>query len=318
MEEEHRSPSPDGLSIAIVWRREEVPAVSIFYKRLPKFEYVKPRSLQEALSFLKNRGEGTIRPYAGGTDIIPQIKSRLIPAPDVLMDLKGIPDLDTVSYDEEAGLRIGALASIRDVADSPAVIEHYPALAEAASSIASTQVQNRGTIVGNVCNAVPSADSAPALLCLKARLVCAGSEGDREIDLQDFFTGPKTTLLAPDELVREIRVPPARGAGTYIKLSPRSRMDLAVVGVAVFVEADGGAFKEARIGLGAVAPTPLRAQKAESVLTGERVAEKVIQEAARKASEESSPIDDHRASAEYRRLMVEVLVKRALDRVVPN
>lgn len=292
--------------------------MSIFYKRLPKFDYVKPRSLEEALSFLKNREGGTIRPYAGGTDIIPQVKTRAIPAPDVLMDLKGLPDLDYVSYDEDSGLRIGALASIRDVADASAVKEHYPVLAQAASSIASTQVQNRGTIVGNVCNAVPSADSAPALLCLGARVVCAGGEGDREMDLQGFFTGPKATVLAPDELVREIRVPPAAGTGTYLKLSPRSRMDLAVVGVAVFVEAADGVFKEARIGLGAVAPTPLRARKAESVLMGERVAQNTIQEAARKAAEESAPIDDHRASAEYRRWMVEALVKRALERVVPS
>lgn len=292
--------------------------MSIFYKRLPKFDYVKPRSLEEALFLLKNRGTGTIRPYAGGTDIIPQVKTRAIPAPDVLMDLKGLPDLDFVSYDKEAGLRIGALASIRDVAESPAVKEHFPVLAQAASSIASTQVQNRGTIVGNVCNAVPSADSAPALLCLEARVVCTGGEADREIDLQDFFTGPRTTLLGPNELVREIRVPPVRGTGTYLKLSPRSRMDLAVVGVAVFVEAGNGVFKQARIGLGAAAPTPLRCREAESVLMGERARENVIREAARKASEACSPIDDHRASAEYRRLMVEVLVNRALGRVVPN
>lgn len=292
--------------------------MSIFYKRLPKFDYVKPRSLEQALSLLKNREGGTIRPYAGGTDIIPQVKTRAIPAPDVLLDLKGLPDLNFVSYDKEGGLRIGALASIRDVAEASAVKEHYPVLAQAASSIASTQVQNRGTIVGNICNAVPSADSAPALLCLGARVVCAGGEADREIDLEDFFTGPRTTVLAPDELVREIRVPPSPGTGTYLKLSPRSRMDLAVVGVAVFVEAGDGVLKEARIALGAVAPTPLRCREAESVLLGERAGENAIREAARKASEACSPIDDHRASAEYRRLMVEVLVSRALGRVVPS
>ncbi len=292
--------------------------MSIFYKRLPKFDYVKPGCIQEALEFLKSRGQGKALAYAGGTDVIPLIKSRALSAPEILVDLKGLPDMDAISYDEKDGLKIGALASIWDVAHSPVVKDHYPILAQAAHSIASVHIQNRGTIVGNICNAVPSADSAPALLCLGARIVCTGGTGDRETDLKDFFTGPRKTALGSDQLVTEIRVPPPVGKGVYIKLSPRSRMDLAVVGVAALVEADGGNFKDARIGLGAVAPTPLRALKAESVLVGNSINAKAIQEAARLAAQEASPIDDHRASAEYRRLMVEVLVKRALEQVVPN
>ncbi len=268
---------------------------------------------------LLDRSEkGKAIPYAGGTDVIPKIKTRSISAPDVLIDLKGLPGLDNISYDDQKGLTIGALASIYSVAHSPVVRAHFPVIAQAASTIASTQIQNRGTIVGNICNAVPSADSAPALLCLGAEVVCISRTGERHIGLQDFFNGPGSTALKADELVTEIRIPPFSGKGIYHKLSPRSRMDLAVVGVAVFVDTGNGEFKDVRIGLGAVSPTPMRALGAETVLKGERIGEQVIQEAARKASKEASPIDDHRASAEYRRLMVEVLVKRALQQVALN
>ena len=289
--------------------------MSICHKRLPPFDYIKPGGLREALDLLGDPGTRRVLAYAGGTDVIPQIKSRSIPAPDLLVDLKGIAGLDRITWDERDGLRIGALASIYDVAHAPEVRDRFPVLAQAASSIASTQIQNRGTIAGNVCNAVPSADSAPALLCLEATAVCSGG-GDREIALRDFFTGPRRTVLGPGELVREIRVPPFRGKGAYIKLSPRSRMDLAVVGVAVCVVERDGAFEDVRIGLGAVAPTPIRALEAEAFLRGERIGERAIEEASARAAGEAAPIDDHRASAEYRRMMVEVLVKRALRQAV--
>ncbi len=292
--------------------------MAISYKRLPRFDYVKPGDMQEALDLLGRFEPGKGIVYVGGTDVIPKIKARSISAPDVLIDLKGLPGLDGIAYDDRKGLTIGALASIYSVAHSPVVRDRFSLIAQAASTIASTQIQNRGTIVGNICNAVPSADSAPALLCLGAEAVCISRAGERQIGLRDFFTGPGKTALQADELVREIRIPPLSGKGVYHKLSPRSRMDLAVVGVAVFVDADSGTFKDVRIGLGAVSPTPMRAVGAEAILRGERIGEPVIQEAARTASEEASPIDDHRASAEYRRLMVEVLVKRALTQMALN
>jgi len=291
--------------------------MSISYKRLPRFDYVKPGSIREALGILKDAGTARALMYAGGTDVVPQVKARAVPAPDILVDLKGIPDLDYISMDEGA-LRIGALATISDVARAAVVRDSFPVLAQAASSIASTQIQNRGTIVGNICNAIPSADSAPALLCLNAKAVCAGPGGDREIDLADFFSGPRKTVLGDDEMVRELRVPSFGGRGVYFKLSPRSRMDLAVVGVAVVADVDGGAFKDVRIGLGAVAPTPVRARGAEALLAGKEAGEDLVKEAAREASREASPIDDHRASAEYRRLMVEVLVRRGLQQMMAN
>jgi carbon-monoxide dehydrogenase medium subunit len=281
---------------------------------------LKPGSLSEALELLAENRDGRYALYAGGTDVIPKLKARFMKTPKALIDLKAIRELDFISYDKKTGLRIGALATISSVVEADIVRKNYPILYQAAHSIASTHIQNRGTIVGNICNAVPSADSAPALLCLGAEVVCTRRDGERVLQLEKFFMGPSKTSLGPDELVTEIRVPPpADGAGgAYIKLSPRSRMDLAVVGVAALVRKTNGSFGDARIGLGAVAPTPVRAHKGEERLKGESVNEKVILAAAKAAADESKPISDHRASAEYRRMMVEVLVNRAIRQALSN
>ena len=291
-----------------------------FYRRLPRVDYLKPGSLSEVLGLLDKSEEGKYVVYAGGTDVIPKLKARLIKPPEALIDLKAIRELNFISYEKKTGLRIGALATISSVVEADIVRKNYPILYQAAHSIASTHIQNRGTIVGNICNAVPSADSAPALLCLGAEVVCTNRDGDRVLPLEKFFMGPNKTSLSPDELVTEIRVPPPPDGsrGAYIKLSPRSRMDLAVVGVAALIRKDNGAFGETRIGLCAVAPTPMRALKSEARLIGESVNENVILAAAKAAAEESKPISDHRASAEYRRMMVEVLVSRAIRQALSN
>ncbi len=291
-----------------------------FYRRLPKYDYAKPESIDEALALLNDNPNGKCKVYAGGTDVITKLKQRLINTPQVLVDLKGIPGLDYIDYDEKNGLRIGALATINSVAQSALVREKFTLLSQAAESIASNQIQNRGTIAGNICNAVPSADSAPALLTLGANLLCVSKKGERTIPIDKFFTGPNETALSPDELLKEIQVPdmPKDSNGVYIKLSPRRKMDLAVVGVAAIVSQVNGLFEEIRIGLGAVAPTPIRAKKAEAILNGKKVADELILKAAQVASEESKPIDDHRASARYRTMMVEVLVKRAIHQALSN
>jgi len=287
---------------------------------LPRFDYVKAVSFDDVLKLLGNGGGKTCKVYAGGTDLIPKLKERVIGVPDLLIDLKGIPNLDYIEYGEEGVLKIGALATVSSVAHSRLVKEKFGILAQAARSIASTQVQNRGTIVGNICNAVPSADSAPALLCLGAEVVCVSNRGERSISIDEFFKGPNQTALGPDEVVKEIRVPQMAGGGkgVYLKLSPRSKMDLAVVGVAAVAVMEEGKYKDVRLALGAVAPTPVRAKRAEEMLLGKGAAEKVVQKAAKMASEEARPIDDHRASAQYRKMMVEVLVKRAVQGLYPN
>jgi CO/xanthine dehydrogenase FAD-binding subunit len=305
---------------AIQGQGKERTDVVTFYRRLPKFDVVRPRSMEEALGLLKGNHDGEIRAYAGGTDLIPKLKRRLIKTPKCLMDLKSIPGLDYVQKTGDGGLKIGTLASISSVVGSPLVRRNYPILAQAAGSIAATQIQNRGTVVGNICNAVPSADSAPALLCLDAQVLCMSSGKERSIGMDEFFLGPNQTALKGDELVREMLLPamPENVRGVYIKFSPRSRMDLAVVGVAVMVVLEKGALKDVRIGLGAVAPTPIKARKAEAILRGESVREELLAKAAKVASEEAKPISDHRASAEYRKMMVEVLVKRGLQQCLSS
>jgi carbon-monoxide dehydrogenase medium subunit len=246
---------------------------------------------------------------------MPKLKKRLLPKPRAVVDLKGISELGQLSFDPKEGLTIGALVSIAQVAGSPEVMDKYPALAQGAGNIASTHIQNRGTIVGNICSALPSADSAPALLALDAGVECQSPAGSRSLPLSEFFTGPSTTSLKPGELVTAIKVP-AQGAGMkglYFKLSPRARMDLAVVGVAVIGRLEDNRIADVRIGLGAVAPTPIRASQAESELAGKEPTAEVCRAAAKTAASEAKPIDDHRASADYRRLMVEVLVRRGLE-----
>jgi CO/xanthine dehydrogenase FAD-binding subunit len=283
-------------------------------------DYLKPAGLTETLEVLHESHHVRCLVYAGGTDLIPRLKARLMNPPEVLVDLKGIRELDFISYDDDSGLRIGALATISSVVANESVAKKYPALLQGAGSIASTHIQNRATLIGNICNAVPSADSAPALLCFGAKVVCLSKEGERTMALDQFLLGPNKTSLRPGEIVKEIQVPPvtARTHGAYVKLSPRSRMDLAVVGVAAVVTEEKGCFTDARIALGAVAPTPMRSTKAEEKLRGEAISEKVILEAARLAAQESKPIDDHRATAAYRRMMVEVLVKRAIQQALSN
>jgi len=294
--------------------------MTTFYRRLPQFDYVKPKGVEEAFRLLENSDGGKAKVFAGGTDIIPKLKQRLIKAPEILIDLKGISELEYLDYKQGAGLRIGALATISRVTEALFVKEGFPMLFQAANAIASRQIQNRGTIVGNICNAVPSTDSAPALLCLGAEVICMSRGGERKIEMENFFSGPNETVLGSGEMVKEIQVPPMPegGKGVYLKLSPRSRMDLAVVGVGVMVIEEDGVLKDVKIGLGAVAPTPIRAKKAEGVLIGAKVSEEVIEKAATLAREESKPIDDHRASAAYRRMMVEVLVKRAIHQCLSH
>lgn len=294
--------------------------MATFYRRWPKFDYLKPRKLDEVLHLLQDHPDGTCKVYAGGTDVIPKMKKRLINLPDLLIDLKGVSNLGYIRYDDSVGLKMGALATVADVSHSDTVKQHFPLLAQAAGGIASPQIRNRATIAGNICNAVPSADSAPALLCLDSKLVCSSLNGNRAIEIGKFFSGPNRTVLKPDEILKEIQVPnlPEGSKGVYLKISTRSRMDLALVGVAAVLSFENGFIGDARIGLGAVAPVPMRAKKAEESLVGKRASEKTIDRAARLAAEEAEPITDHRASSEYRRMMVEVLVRRALLQVLPD
>ncbi len=290
--------------------------MGIFYRRLPRFDYIVPKSLDEALKAL-NKYKGASKLLAGGTDLIPQLKKREIKAPECVIDLKAIPGLDKVSYDTD-GLKIGPLATINSIAQSPIVQEHFPILAQAALGMASPQVRNRGTFAGNICSAVPSADSAPSLLALSASVKIKSARKERIIPMEQFFTGPRTTSLKTHELLLEIIVPkPVSGSrGVYLKLSPRHSMDLAIVGVAAVGRCENGICKDIKIALGAVAPTPVRAPMAEDILLGKQVTPTLINEAAKNALTQCSPIDDHRAAREYRCDMIYVLTRRALTQIL--
>ncbi len=288
-----------------------------FYRRLPRFDYLVPKTLDEALSLL-SQYKGRARVIAGGTDLVPKLKRREIKAPEYIIDLKGIPDLDYIKYDAGSGLSIGALTTLHAVETSPIVREKFNVLFQAVESMASIQVRNRGTVAGNLCNAVPSADTAPALLTMEARLRLISPQGERIVNIEDFFTGPKETAAADDEILREIQVPdlPASSRGRYLKLTLRRAMDLAIVGVAVVAVPEDGVCKDMRIALGAVSPTPVRARKAEAAIKGQRLSDEVIERAAQFAAEECCPISDHRASVEYRTEMVKVLTRRAINQAV--
>ncbi len=279
-----------------------------------RFEYHDPASLAEASALLVRHGaEASV--LAGGTDLLVEIKEHLR-WPRHVIDVKRIPGLAALEYDDRAGLRFGALVTAREVETSPVVQEKYPSLAQAARELGSIQVRHRATIVGNICRASPSADTLPPLIADGAAVRIHGPAGGRTIALEEFFTGPGTTVLAPGELVTGVLVPPpAPGTGKhYIKHGRRKAMELATVGVAVTLTVAGGTCREIRIALGAVAPTPIRARAAEEALRGRPLAPSAIAAAARSAIGECRPISNVRASAEYRREMVGVLLARAIER----
>jgi CO/xanthine dehydrogenase FAD-binding subunit len=281
-----------------------------------RFEYFAPASIDEALELLQAHGAGACV-MAGGTDVMVRVSHGHI-RPAAIVSIKKIPGLATLTASPDKGLTIGALALLSDVAAHPDIVRWYPAVAEAARATANVQVRNMGTVVGNLCNASPSADNAPVLLAMGAEVVIAGVSGERRLLLSDFFTGPGRTALVPPELVTAVHVPaPAAGTGVvYRHLSARGAMDCAAVNVGVMVTVDAGVCQAAGIAVGACAPTPIRATAAEAVLAGQAISEALIDAAAQAAAGQSLPIDDVRASAGYRRRMVQVLVKRALTAAV--
>jgi len=286
---------------------------------LRKFEYFAPQSLSEALAVFKEHGEGG-RALAGGTDLVVQVKEGVkIPHPSYVVSLRRVPEVRGIDFSEGAGLRIGAATTMAEIADSPLIRERYRILADGARIVGSTQTMNMATVGGNVCNAAPSADTAPPLLACEAVAVIAGPDGEREAPLEEFWLEPNRTALKPGELLKELRLPapPARTGGVYVRHTPRKQMDIAVVGVAVLLTlTDGDRIERARVALGAVAPTPIRARKAEAVLEGNTASGALFAQAAEIAASEASPISDIRGSAEFRRHLVRVVTERCLREAV--
>ena len=283
------------------------------------FEYHAPTTLDEALSLLQQHGEGA-RALAGGTDLVVQMKENAtkFAAPSHIISLLRVPDLTGIEFSENDGLRIGAGASMMEVARSPIIRGRYVAIAEGASLVGSYQTMNMATVGGNLCNAAPSADIAPPLLVFDAEAVIVGPSGRRSLPLEEFFFGPGRTALAPDELLAEVRVPvtPTGTGSAYARHTPRKQMDIAVVGVAAALTLAGGRIERARLALGAVAPMPVRAGRAEAQLEGETLSDECLARATDAAVEECSPISDVRGSAEFRRHIVRVMTERMLREAV--
>ncbi len=279
---------------------------------MKNFEYFDPTSVGEAVALLHQHA-GSVKVLAGGTDLFLRMHRRLV-MPDVVVDLKRIAELADLSYSDQDGLRIGATVTHSEVAEHPAVQQHYGALVTAANWVGSLQTRHRGTVVGNLCNASPAADTAPALLSYGAMVSIVGPDGQREIPLEAFFQGPGRTALGPAEIVTALRLPPPQGRlGWGYARRTRTMIDIALVSACVVMQANNGVCDEVRVSLGAVGPTPLRATRAEAVLRGQQPGAALLVEASRLAAEESRPISDVRCSAEYRKDMVEVLSKRCME-----
>ena len=284
--------------------------------RLPSFDYYRPTTLDETLTAME-RLDGNFSVLAGGTDLLVGMKQVRGRHP-ALLDIKAVLEFGGIRADNGT-ITLGATATTRAIAASPLVRERLPVLSQALKLLGSMQIGNRATIGGNLSNASPAADSAPPLLALGAAVKLVGKAKERLVPLDEFFIGPKKTVI-DGELLAEVRVPASPGGrGIFYKLGPRNAPeDIGIVSAAVYGVPDRatGAWKELRIALGAVAPTPIRARHAEERLKGQSLESGLVEEAARIAAEnDAHPISDIRGSADYRRAMVRVLVTRALEQI---
>jgi len=274
-------------------------------------DYASASSVQEAVDLLKGGGA---RPLAGGTDLIVDLRIRKR-EPDTVINVKGIPELNEVSYDASKGLTLGAAVPCYLIYNNKTVAKAYPGLIDAASLIGGTQIQGRASIGGNLCNSTPSGDSIPVLIALGATANIAGPGGTRQVAVEDFCTGPGQNVLKQGELLVSLSFPaPSKGSGAqYMRFIPRNEMDIPVAGAGVSVELANGTFKSARIALASVAPTPLFVKAAGDALAGKPVNDDSISVAAGIARDAAKPITDMRGTIEYRKHLCEVLTRRGLN-----
>ncbi len=274
-------------------------------------DYIAAESIQQALHLKQVHGEDA-HVVAGGTDLILRMRDEIL-APELLIDLRKI-SLDRISK-HEGGMQLGAYVQIAQLLAHPVIKETYPALAEACRQFAGPPIRNRGTLGGNIINASPAADLLPPLMAYDASLVLESISGQREMPLDQFLQGPGQTRLAPNELLTRIMLPQilANSATSFIKLGHRRSMAIAIVNVCTRISlAKDGSVEQARVVLGSVAPTVIRSQESEARLKGQLLSEDLIEDCARLAADDATPISDVRASSEYRKRMVRVLVRRAL------
>jgi len=280
---------------------------------MPIKEYLRPASLKETFQLLTSYS-GSAKILAGGTDLF--IQQALESSPETaVVSLKDVQELRQIEETAEGDIFVGAMVKHAEVAQSPLVNQYFPALAKASHWVGSPSIRNLATIGGNICNASPSADTAPPLLAYEAKAIIVSPSGEKAIDIEDFFTGPSTNVLRRGEILKGFLLRPKSGwLADYEKLGLRKAMEIAIVNVCVAAEMDDHKrCSGIRIALGAVAPTPIRAKKPESILKDKRVTPELIQKCAEAAVEETKPISDIRASADYRKKMVQFLVKKMVS-----
>ena len=279
---------------------------------MKSFEFFEPTTLAEASRLFAAEHAQLL---AGGTDLVIGMKA-LTETPQSVISLQKIAGLAGITRDGGGGVSIGAMTKVRDIELSDEIQNGYTALAEGAAEIGSIQIRNLATIGGNIAHASPAADTVAALLALDAQVDIASADGERSVPIDTFFTGPGQTVLRAGELITRFRLPNPASGSHYIKHKIREVMDLAFIGVASAVEVANGTITGARIGLAAVAPTPVRAREAEALLAGKSLTDALLAEAGEAAAAACSPISDLRCSAEHRREMVDVLTRRTVQEAV--
>jgi carbon-monoxide dehydrogenase medium subunit len=276
-----------------------------------------PRSLEEAYTLLAAE---LWQPIAGGTDLMVQITGELAEPPERVLDLWRLDELRGIRLDGP-GLVVGALTTYTEIRRSALIADHLPSLAEAAATIGAAQIQNRGTIGGNIVNASPAGDTLPVLLATDARIVLGSARGEREVDAADFWTGYRTTARATDELVLRLRIPlPAGRTIRFRKVGTRRAQAISKVVLALAWQTDAsGAWRDVRFALGSVAATPIRALATEAVLEGGVPGRDLADRAAASVASEIQPIDDVRSTADYRRIVAaRVLHRMVLEATQPS
>ena len=281
-------------------------------------DFEAPNTLSEAVSLLASKGDRA-RVIAGGTDLLVQLRGGRRSV-DVVVDVKGIPELNELSYDSQNGLVLGAAVPCYRLYENEEIAAAYPGLMDAATLIGGIQIQGRASIGGNLCNSAPSGDSIPPVIVLGGVCNIAGPNGNRQVPSEDFCTGPGRNVLQDNEMLVSISIPApqAHSGANYLRFIPRNEMDIAVAGVgsSVVLDASGQNFVSARIALASVAPIPVLCTDAANSLAGKPVSDDAIQEASDKAIEASSPISDMRGTIRQRRHLVGVLTRRTLNNAV--
>ena len=279
---------------------------------MKSFEFFEPTTLAEASRLFAAEHAQLL---AGGTDLVIGMKA-LTETPQSVISLQKIPGLAGITTEADNSISLGATTKVREVELSADIQQHHTALAEGASEIGSVQIRNLATIGGNIAHASPAADTVAGLLVADAQVDIASADGERTVPINELFTGPGQTVLTPGEIITRFRLPSPVSGSHYIKHKIREVMDLAFIGVAAAVNLENGTITEARIGLAAVAPTPIRATEAEDLLKGNAPTSELLEQAGAAAAAASSPISDLRCSAEHRREMVNVLTRQTLQQAL--